>query len=132
MMFLTVAGNVGRDAELKTTEAGDSYLKFSVASSKKVKGEDKTQWINCTMWGKRAEAIAQYVTKGTAVTVCGEPEIRTYEGKDDSGTQVSFDCRVADIKLQGSKGEARETAAPAQKPKPKAKPQPPAEDDDYA
>ena len=69
MNNITIAGSLGRDAELKHLSSGDSICNFSIADSQ---GRDKpTIWWNCSLFGKRADSLAQYLTKGQAVTVSG-------------------------------------------------------------
>ena len=108
MWFSSVAGNVGKDAELKQA-GGDQVLEFSVASTEKVKGEDVTTWIRCTIWGKRAASLAQYVKKGSAVTVNGSTTERAFTDKTGA-KRTAIEMRVSDIKLQGGKrdGDAHE------------------------
>lgn len=80
MIAGVVTGNLGRDAELK--DAGSTrLLSFSVASTSREKGEKITTWVRCTLWGVRAEKLAQYLTKGTKVAVSGEYSLREYNGK---------------------------------------------------
>ena len=60
MMQLTLAGNVGKDAELRQTQGGDSVLSFSLAIDG---GKDKngnkrdSTWFDCSIFGKRADAL---------------------------------------------------------------------------
>ena len=106
MIVTTVTGNLGKDAETKTVGSnGDFVASFSVASSKKVKGETVTQWVNCSLWGKRGEALAKFLKKGTPVTVVGELSARMYDGQNEKG--LSVDLRVQDIALQGGKREEK-------------------------
>ena len=80
MISATVSGNLGKDAV--TRSAGSSTVTgFGVASSRKVKGEKVTQWVQVSCWGKRGEALCKYLTKGTRVAVSGELSTREYEGK---------------------------------------------------
>lgn len=110
MNFLTVAGNLGRDAEVRFLSNGDAVASFSVADSA---GKDKTTiWWNCSLFGKRAEALAPYLTKGQKVTVCGTVTEREWTDKQGQARK-SMDVRVQEIALQGGKSEAQ----PAQ-PKP--------------
>jgi single-strand DNA-binding protein len=84
MISMTVAGNVGRDAQLRRTQGGDPVLGFSVAVDM---GRDKNGnkrdavWVNCSIWGKRAESLATYITKGTKLVLTGRPGVNVYEGK---------------------------------------------------
>ena len=110
MNSITIAGSLGRDAELKSLNSGDSICNFSIADSQ---GRDKpTIWWNCSLFGKRAESLAQYLTKGQAVTVSGSVTEREWTDKDGA-KRKSMDVRVNDIALQGGRKEAE---APASKP----------------
>ena len=100
MQTIVIAGNVGKDAEVKHTPKGDSYASFSVGVSK---GRDsETTWYNCAFFGKRGEGVAQYLTKGSQVTVAGDFSFRKYTKKDGAEGQ-SLEIRVNDVKLQGGK-----------------------------
>ena len=74
-------GNLGKDPELKY--AGEMAIcNFSLATTKKVKGENKTSWHNITMFGKTAELAKQYLTKGSPVYIEGEIDYQSWEDKD--------------------------------------------------
>ena len=117
MNSITVAGQLGKDSELKQV-GQDQVLSFSVADSQ---GREKpTIWWNCQLWGKRATSLQQYLTKGQSVTVTGSVSQRTYTDKNGV-EKISTDVRVNDVALQGGKrDEAPRQAAPqrqqAQKP----------------
>ena len=114
MNIVTIAGQLGKDAEIKYLNNGDPICNFSVADSQ---GKDKsTIWWRCSLFGKRADSLSQYLVKGQAVTVTGTLTEREYTDKD--GTQKKAqEVRVNDVALQGGK---RESAAPAPAPKAKA------------
>ena len=98
MNVLTIAGNLGKDAELKYLQSGESVLTFSVADSE---GRDKgTIWWNCSLWGKRAESLDPFLKKGSQVTVVGRVSERSYTDKNGQERKV-MDVRVNDIALQG-------------------------------
>ena len=100
MNNITIAGQLGRDAEVRQMPNGDPVANFSVADSQ---GREKpTIWWNCQLFGKRAESLAQYLTKGTSVTVSGNVTQRSYTDKNGV-EKVSTEIRVADVALQGSK-----------------------------
>ena len=106
MFQITVAGRVGQAREVKEV-AGSSVLNFSVATDVGFGDKKQTIWFDCAVWGKRAESLAPYVTKGTPVTVTGEGGEREYEGKDGS-TRHQITIRVSDVALQGKKGDDEE------------------------
>ena len=65
MNVITVAGSLGRDAELKYLQNGDAVLNFSVADSA---GRDKpTIWWNCQLFGKRASPIIPFINDCLAI-----------------------------------------------------------------
>lgn len=112
---------LGRDAEIRTTGQGESVATLALAFSYGRKGSDgkrPTQWVDGALWGKRAEALAPYLTKGGLVSVLLEDvHIETYQGKNGEASKLVG--RVVDVELAGG-GER--TAAPA--PAPRAAPAP--------
>lgn len=109
MNSCSFAGRVGKDAVLRQTQNGDSVLSFSVAVDVRKGKEKSTLWIACTVWGKRAEALSQYVTAGTCIAVSGSISLRTYEGKN--GTATSLDLNVQELTLLGSGNQRQEQQA---------------------
>ncbi len=99
MINAVVAGNLGKDSELRQA-GGAMVCSFSVASSSKVKGAEVTTWVRCSLFGKRGEALAEYLTKGKSVCVSGGLTAREYEGK------TYLELRVDDVKLMGGGKEA--------------------------
>lgn len=81
MKSLTIAGNIGKDAVTRTTNAGDKVTSWSVAVEERNGQEKRTLWFDCSLWGKRGETLAQYLTKGSKVSVAGELSTREHEGK---------------------------------------------------
>ena len=76
-------GNLGADPELNHTKSGMAVTNISLATSSRVNGEDKTEWHRVTVWDKAAEAVAEYMKKGSKLYVEGRLQTSTYE--DDSG-----------------------------------------------
>jgi single-strand DNA-binding protein len=80
-------GNLGNDPEIITLDGGRKLAKFSIATNetyKNQKGEKvtDTQWHNIVAWGKTAEIIENYVTKGKEVAVEGKLTSRSWEDKE--------------------------------------------------
>lgn len=115
MNNITIAGQLGKDAEVRHLNNGDPVCSFSVADSQ---GREKpTIWWRCSLFGKRAESLAQYLVKGQAVTVTGSVTEREYTDKDGAPKKAQ-EVRVNDIALQGGKRET--TPAPQQRQQPQA------------
>lgn len=107
MNSITVAGNIGKDAELRSLPDGTRVAQFSVADSQ---GREKpTIWWRCALFGKRAESLAPYLLKGGQVTVTGNVTEREYTDKDGVARKA-VDVRVSDVALQSGK---RDDATPA-------------------
>ena len=101
MKSITIAGNVGKDAVIRTTQNGDKVTGWSVAVEERNGQDKRTFWFDCSLWGKRGEALANYLTKGTRVAVAGELSTREHEGK------TYLTLRANDVTLMGG-GERRE------------------------
>lgn len=120
MNVVTIAGNIGRDAEVRHTNSGDAVASFSVADSP---GKDKpTIWWRCSLWGKRAEALGQYLTKGSRVTVTGRATERTWTDKEGQ-ERTTLEINVSDVALQGGGEERQRSEEPRQTTRPPARQQ---------
>ncbi len=103
-------GNLGRDAETRSTTSGASVTNFSIATARRVKdgqtGEwrDETDWHDVVLW--RGENVAQYLTKGTQVYVEGRLQTRSWEdqnGQKKYRTEVVVDGNMG-LMLLGGRG----------------------------
>ncbi|MGB5941567.1 MAG: single-stranded DNA-binding protein [Leeuwenhoekiella sp.] len=79
-------GNLGQDPEIVNLDSGKKLAKFSIATNesyKNSKGErvTDTQWHNIVAWGKTADIIESYVTKGKEIAIEGKLTSRSYETK---------------------------------------------------
>lgn len=82
MKQITVAGNIGgKDAQTRTTQGGDSVTRWSVAVEERNGRDKRTLWFDVSLWGKRGQALAQYLTRGSKVAVSGELSTREHEGR---------------------------------------------------
>jgi single-strand DNA-binding protein len=80
-------GNLGNDPEIITLDGGKKLAKFSIATNdtyKNQKGErvTDTQWHNVVAWGKTADIVESYVTKGKEIAVEGKLTTRSWDDKD--------------------------------------------------
>ncbi len=104
MNVWTFTGRLGADGELRTTQSGEKVLGFRVANDVGFGERKTTQWVDCSIWGRRAEALAPHLTKGKAVVVSGEVTIREYEKRD--GTRgAGLSVRVNEIDFTGGARE---------------------------
>lgn len=131
MASLFGLARLGKDVELRFIPSGDAVVNLALAFSYGKKGDDgkrPTQWVDAAVFGKRAEAIAPFLTKGGLVSVLIEDvHIETYQSAKGEGTKLVG--RIAQIDLAGG-GQAQQAApAPTQQravpaPRPAPKPAP--------
>lgn len=120
---VVVTGNLTRDAELKATQGGTPYLRMGVAVNDRRKNPQTGQWedvpnfVDCVMFGTRAEAIARYLTKGTKVAVDGSLRYSSWER--DGQRRSKLEVAVRDVEFMSRQQQAQQPApqqAPAQLP----------------
>jgi single-strand DNA-binding protein len=102
-------GNVGK-ADMRYLASGDPILAFSVAVSSGYGDKKQTTWANCSLFGKRAESLQQYIQKGQTVGVSGEVTLRPWTDKEGQ-QRHNLEVRVNDLTLLGSRPS--ETSASA-------------------
>ena len=98
-------GNAGNDPEIKTFDGGKKLARLSIATNESYyndKGEKvtDTQWHTVTAWGKTAEIIEKYVTKGKEVAVEGKLTHRSYDDKNGEKRYIT-EVVVTDVLLFG-------------------------------
>lgn len=116
---LIVAGNLGKDPELRYAPNGDAVCSFNVATNRKYnnnQGEKitETTWFRVSVWGKQAESCNQYLKKGSAVLVEGRLNAdkvtggpRTYQ-KQDGTTGTQFEITAESVRfLSGGRDEGQ-------------------------
>lgn len=102
MNVCTITGRLGRDAELRNTRTGDAVLNFSVANDIGYGQQKTTQWVRCVLWGKRGEALCDFLRKGTLVAVSGSVSLSEYTSQAGQKS-ASLEIRVNEVTLLGSK-----------------------------
>lgn len=118
MNVWTFTGRLGADAELRSTQSGEKVLSFRVANDVGYGDRKTTQWAECTLWGKRGEAISQFLAKGTQVCVSGELAMKEFQKRDGS-TGYGLSVRVNDVTLLGGKQDSGGQPKAQQSPKPR-------------
>lgn len=101
MKNITIAGNIGKDAVVRTTQGGESVTGWTVAVEERQGQDKRTIWFDCALWGKRGSGLAQYLTKGTRVAVSGDLSTREHNGK------TYLTVRASEVTLLGG-GEKRD------------------------
>ena len=91
---VTLIGNLGRDPELRYTQAGKAVSSFSLATNEKWKDKDgqaqeRVEWHRIVVWGKTAESAVQYLSKGKMVYIEGRLQTRDWEDKEGQKRQTT-------------------------------------------
>lgn len=116
MNIFTFTGHLAQDIIVRSTKKGDAVSSFAVnmddesnsvgsfaVGVKSGWGKNAaTQWVNCSLWGKRADSLAPYLLKGQGVAISGECSLRMYK-KNDGSDGASIEVRVQDVTLTGKK-----------------------------
>ena len=115
MNIFTFTGNLGKDCEMGQTKNGGAVCKFSVAVKSGFGDNQKTNWVNCRIYGKRAEtALPNYLLKGTQVAISGELELAEWES--NGAMNKALMLAVKEVDLIGGKSDQQ--AAPQQQQAP--------------
>ena len=114
-----ITGNLTRDPELRATQSGMQVLSLGVAVNDRRKNpatgewEDYPNFVDCTMFGARAEAVSRYLSKGTKVAIEGKLRYSSWER--DGQRRSKLEVIVDEIEFMGRRdGQAAQAAAPVQ------------------
>lgn len=105
---VTLFGQLGADPELRHTQSGQPVLNMRLATTEMYFDRDRnkqerTEWHNVVLWGKRAEALSRFLRKGASLLVVGSLRSSEYEGRDGAKrTKVEVNAR--EVILAGSRG----------------------------
>lgn len=103
MNICTFIGHLGRDCEVGETPQGTSVCSFSLAVKYGFGDNQGTNWIQCSLFGKRADGkLPEYLRKGTKVGVSGELRVHEYDDKDNA-RRVSIGLFVNTLDLLDTK-----------------------------
>ena len=100
-------GNLGRDAEMRHTSGGTAVSTLNLATTETWKDKDgqkqeKTEWHRIIVWGKTAEALSQYLTKGKQIYVEGRLQTRQWDDKEGV-TRYTTEIKSDRITLLGGR-----------------------------
>lgn len=124
MNIFIATGNLGQDCEIKSLPSGTTICSFSVAVKSGYGDKQKTNWLRCSIFGKRAEGgLPAFLIKGAQVCVSGELSLNEYTKKDGS-QGASLELNAQNITLVGSKSDAQ-----INQPQPRPQPRPPVVND---
>lgn len=105
---VVISGNLTRDAEIRTTQSGMPVMSVGVAVNDRRKNSQTGEWedyanfIDCTMFGNRAQNLAQYLKKGTKVTI--EGKLRWSQWERDGQKRSKIEVIIDDIDFSSNRG----------------------------
>ena len=111
---VNISGNLTRDPELRATAGGTQVLSFGVAVNDRRRNpqtgdwEDYPNFVDCTMFGTRAEAVSRYLSKGAKVAVEGKLRYSSWER--DGQRRSKLEVIVDEIELMSMRAGASEAA----------------------
>ena len=111
---VVLVGRLARDPEMRYTQSGIAVTRFTLACDRPFSGQDgkrEADFIDCVVWRKQAENVAQYLKKGSMAGVDGRLQISSYEGQDG---QKRYRAEVVadSVRFLSSKGDAGRDSAP--------------------
>lgn len=107
MNKVILVGRLARDPELRTTGSGKSVATFSLAVDRRYKaeGQPTADFFNIVAWGKQAETICQYLSKGRQIALTGRLQSRSYDAQDGSKRYVT-EVVLEEFDFIGSKNDS--------------------------
>jgi len=109
MNKVILIGRLGQNPELKFTQSNMQVCTFSVATSKKLKGEEKTEWHNIVSFDKTAEIANTYLKKGSLVAIEGSLSTSNYDKDGQKHYRTQIICDRLEMLGGKSDNEAKQT-----------------------
>lgn len=131
---VNITGNLTRDPELRSTAGGMAVLGFGVAVNDRRKNQQTGQWedypnfVDCTMFGNRAEALSRILRKGMKVAIEGKLRYSSWEDKNGGGRRSKLEVIPDEVELlsqnpNAQQGYQPQAYAPQQAPQQAYQPQ---------
>jgi single-strand DNA-binding protein len=120
MNQVNLTGRLTKDVEVRYTQSGKAVGSGTIAVTRRFKnaeGNTESDFIQYVVWGKSAETLSQYTSKGTLIALTGSWQTRSYE-KDD-GTRVYVnELNVENFDFLEKKSDSQQSAPKSQAPDP--------------
>lgn len=103
-----ISGRITRDPELRVTAGGMSVLTIGVAVNERKRNangefEDYANFVECSVFGKRADALAKYLAKGTKVVIEGHLHYSSWEDKNGGGRRSKLTVYVDELEFMSAR-----------------------------
>lgn len=109
---VNISGNLTRDPELRATSSGTQVLSFGVAVNDRRRNPQTGEWedypnfVDCTMFGTRAEAVNRYLSKGSKVAIEGKLRYSSWERDGQRRSKLEVIVDEIEFMSRGQQGEA--------------------------
>lgn len=113
---VSITGNLCRDPELRATQSGMQVLSFTVAVNERRKNQQTGEWydepvfVDCTMFGNRAESVSNYLSCGSKVSVSGKLHYSHWE--KDGQKRSKLDVTVNEIEFMSRQNANNQSSVP--------------------
>ncbi len=114
---VVISGNLTRDPELRSTTSGTAVLGFGVAVNDRRRNPQTGEWedypnfVDCTMFGARAEGISKFLVKGTKVAI--EGKLRWSQWERDGQKRSKLEIIVDEIEFMNARSYSSDSSAPS-------------------
>lgn len=112
---VSLSGNIGRDPELRSSQAGTSILSFSLAVNERVKKGDEwtdyTNWVDVVVFGRRADSLGKILAKGMKVALTGKLRYSTWERDGQKRSKLEVIADDIDIMQRRDGSRSQQDAA---------------------
>ena len=114
-----ISGFLTREPDLRTTAGGTPVLSLGIAVNERVKDAsgnwgDRANFIDCVMFGKRAESVSQYLAKGTKVAIEGKLRYSSWERDGQKRSKLEVIVDELEFMSKGQNGQQQYSPAPSQ------------------
>lgn len=122
---VAISGNLTRDPNVRKTASGSSVMNFSVAVNDRRKNQQSGEWedypnyVDCVLMGRRADSLAQYLSKGTKVSVSGKLHYSSWEKDGQKRSKLEVLVNEIEFMSRGNGGgqyqQTQQNAQPQQR-----------------
>ena len=110
-----ISGRITRDAEMKFLASGNAVSDFGFASNRKFSDKEETTYVDCTLFGKKAESLNQYMIKGKNLILEGRLRLESWEKDGQKRSKLSLVVDDVTFLSSGEKQEKTEPVAQEQR-----------------
>lgn len=108
---INLVGRLGRNPEVKIFESGASLAKCTLAVNRNRRNDSEPDWFDLSFWGKLAEIVTNYTSKGSLIAVTGEFKLEQWVDQTTGSTRSKPVVNVTNLELLSSKSDNQPTTS---------------------